>query len=235
MINGDLWMVIPTANRLQYLDDLIKNSLIPKKNIVLIRTAPGHVIDDVNNIFVKYGNINIHKWWNQGIDFAEKNGAKVVAVLNDDVFIAPGSLQKIAKEVLEQDVPLGFPHPHSGRLAGYCWILNLKYKIRPDNKFKWWYGDNDLQMQAQEISRYIYVSADVRHLEGGKLTDMSKKLKKLTERDGAYFEKKWGERQSFFARLIVLPLHVLNLLKQVLKKSGTIMRLYQKLKTSKSS
>ena len=189
----DLWLVIPTGERDKYLAQIFRNSLIPMNQIVLIRTKPGKQIDGVQNIFVKSDEINIQKWWNTGIAFAEEHGAKFVAVLNDDVAISPGSLQAIAFDVEEKDVPLGFPFPHSGQLAGYCWVLNLKFPVRPDERFKWWYGDNDLQMQAQLISKYIYVSSSVEHLEANKLTSSDTLLSSLGEQDHLEFVKKWSK------------------------------------------
>jgi hypothetical protein len=193
---ADLWLVIPTATRHNFLREIIKNSLIPENQIVFVRTSPGEIIGNVHNIFVKSKKINIQKWWNLGISFAEKRGAKFVAVLNDDVWIAPGSLQTMAHEALVQEVPLVFPTPHTGQLAGYCWVLNLNFKVRPDNRFKWWYGDNDLQMQAQLVNKYIYVSVEVTHLESGGLTNKSPILQKFAEADHYKFIYKWGDEQQ---------------------------------------
>jgi len=225
MKDGDLWLVIPTSNRFNYLDEIIRNSLIPEKNIVLVRTEDGPVFGNVQNIFVKTGKVNIQKWWNVGINYAEKHGAKLVAVLNDDVYISPGSLQAIALELLEQNAALGFPYPHSGRLAGYCWILNLNSTVRPDERFKWWFGDNDLQMQAQSCSKYIYVSADVQHLEGGKLTEENQSLKVLAEKDHAAFIQKWGEKPTLFQISKMFFYRILSSVKSLLKKSEFLMRI----------
>jgi len=200
--SNDLWLIIPTATRHDYLPAIIKNSLLPESQIVFIRTTPGKEFAKVHNLFVRSKKINIQRWWNLGIRFAEKRGAKLVAVLNDDVFIAPGSLQVMASEAVKENVPLVFPYPHTGQLAGYCWILNLKFKIRPDNRFKWWYGDNDLQMQAQHLDRYIYVPADVKHIESGNLTKNNAELQKFAELDHYKFIQKWGNNdQRWEARI----------------------------------
>jgi GT2 family glycosyltransferase len=223
MKEGHLWLVIPTSNRFDYLNKIIRNSLIPEENIVLVRTENGPVFGNVKNIFVKTGKVNIQKWWNVGINYAEKHGARLVAVLNDDVYISPGSLQAIALEVLEQNAALGFPYPHSGCLAGYCWILNLNSAVRPDERFKWHFGDNDLQMQAQFSSKYIYVSADVQHLEGGKLTEENQSLKLLAERDHVAFIQKWGDRPTLFQVSKTFLYRILGIVKSILKKSKFLM------------
>ena len=191
-----MWLIIPTANRHQFLDEIFRNSLIPDNQIILIRTSSGQNIGSVQNIFVRSKKINIQKWWNLGIKRAEKQGAKFVAVLNDDVWISPGSLQTMAYEALVQDVPLVFPSPHSGQLAGYCWVLNLKYQVRPDNRFRWWYGDNDLQMQAQALNKYIYVPVEVKHLQSGESTAENSFLQELAEVDHYKFIRKWGDKKQ---------------------------------------
>jgi GT2 family glycosyltransferase len=131
---------------------------------------------------------------------------------------SPGSLQAIAFEVLEQNAALGFPYPHSGRLAGYCYILNLSSDVRPDERFSWWYGDNDLQMQAQSTSKYIYVSADVQHLEGGSLTEQSQSLQFLAERDHLAFIKKWSKKPTAAERAQALFYKILEAIKNPLRK-----------------
>ena len=75
-------------------------------------------------------------------------------------------------------------------------LLNLNFKVRPDNRFKWWYGDNDLQMQAQLINKYIYVSVEVTHLESGGLTKENPLLQKFAEVDHYRFINKWGNKQQ---------------------------------------
>ena len=229
MKEGDLWLVVPTASRFEYLDKIFINSLIPKKNIILVRTIDGPTVDKVNNLFVESGEVNIQKWWNLGINYAEKRGAKLVAVLNDDVYISPGSLQAIALEVIEQNAALGFPYPHSGQLAGYCWILNLSSDVRPDERFSWWFGDNDLQMQAQATSKYIYVSADVQHLEGGESTEKNPSLRHLAEKDHLIFIKKWTKKTTVIHKVKTLFYRVLDNTKKPLRKSKFLMELKKNL------
>ena len=83
-----LWLVIPTATRRQYIPDIIIESGIDRNHIVIVHTVnDNEPYYDVNNIY-DTGEINIHRWWNKGIDFALGRGARYVAVLNDDVRIA---------------------------------------------------------------------------------------------------------------------------------------------------
>jgi len=214
----NIWLVIPSANRSDYLEEIIKNSLLPMNQIVLVRTTPGINFEGVHNVFIRSKKINIQKWWNIGISFAEKHGAEIVAVLNDDVWIAPGSLQTMAFEAIDQNVPLVFPYPYTGKLAGYCWILNLKFDIRPDNRFRWWYGDNDLQMQAQAHSKYIYVSAEVNHLEGGKFTAENDYLNQIALKDHLNFIYKWGTRKQKKEVTCLKYKLLLNKIKKILLK-----------------
>jgi GT2 family glycosyltransferase len=191
-VNGtenDLWIVIPTANRHQYLEDIFKNSGVPRNQIVLVRTTSGEDIPKVHNIW-DLDDFNIHRWWNKGINFAEEHGAKFVAVLNDDVWIEPQSLQKIVfcmKDSIE--AVIGYPEPCSSDICGYAWVLRLDSPVRPDERYRWWFGDNDLRNQARLHGGYVKVPCDIRHLHPNETT--IGKFFEATKRDGELFYEKW--------------------------------------------
>jgi hypothetical protein len=191
-VNGtenDLWIVIPTANRHQYLQDIFINSGIPLKNIVLVRTAEGERIEDVWNIW-DLDEFNIHRWWNTGIRFAENHGASYVAVLNDDIWLAPKSLQSIVTAMEESGADLGYPDPHSGDVCGYAWVLRVASGIRPDERYRWWFGDNDLRNQARAGNGIAKGKADIRHLHPNETT--VGKYFEVTKQDGEKFYEKWN-------------------------------------------
>ena len=114
---NDLWIVIPTADRHQYLESIFENSLIPRNQIVIVRTTSGEEIPQVHNIW-DLEDFNIHRWWNKGINFAQEHGAKFVAVLNDDVQIAKGSLQNIVFAMKDSGADLGYPEPCFSDICG---------------------------------------------------------------------------------------------------------------------
>lgn len=87
-----LWLVIPTADRHQYLSEIFLNSGIDESKRILVRTSPGIDFPDCVNLRFN-GNLNIQAWWNLGINYAMQHGARYIAVLNDDVLLHPKTLQ----------------------------------------------------------------------------------------------------------------------------------------------
>jgi len=72
-------------------------------------------------------------------------------------------------------------------------VLNVKDNLRPDERFRWWYGDNDLYFQAQKKNGILPVIVGVHHIEPNKLTSNNPFLMKLTEQDEIEFKIKWQE------------------------------------------
>lgn len=188
---NNLWLVIPTGARTQYLQDIFLKSRIPENRRILVRTIPDSPIPNATNLNYM-GEFNIQKWWNFGINYAIANGAEYVAVLNDDVELANDPLNKIATTMKALKVPLGYPFPFLGHVCGYCWVLDVNSPIRPDENYKWWYGDRDLDIQARLNGGVVHVPAMVRHIHGNELTRDNQHLIELTKADEELFFKKWN-------------------------------------------
>jgi hypothetical protein len=191
----DLWLVIPTGARTQYLQDIFKECDIEPSKRILVRTLPG---DDVPNaINLQYtGEFNIHKWWNTGINYAVERGAEYVAVLNDDVALANNPLRRIAEVMKGTGAVLGYPFPFEGWVCGYCWVLDVNSDVRPDEDYKWWYGDRDLDLQARKGKGVVHVPAMVKHIHGNELTRDNQELMAMTKVDEELFFKKWNIQKS---------------------------------------
>jgi hypothetical protein len=189
----NLWLTIPVGERRQYLDDIIKESNIPPERIVIVNTFDNTPTPHVHNIY-DHGEINIHRWWNRGIEFAKSAGADYVAVLNDDLILNDDPLNKIARLMEESGATLGYPVPHSGKISGYCFVLNLEHGIMPDESYRWWYGDDDLWNQAKKLSGVIGAAASVVHLHGNELTSNSPKLLALASEDRIVHMSRAGQR-----------------------------------------
>lgn len=185
-------MTIPTGTRRDYLADIIKESQLSPERIVIVHTVESEPIPEVHNIW-DLDEINIHRWWNKGIDYAIKHGAEYVAVLNDDLKLKDNPINKIADAMHKAGTSLGIPYPFTGGICGYCFVINIKDNIRPDERFRWWYGDNDLYLQAQKKNGILPVIVKVQHVEPNKLTSSNPSLMKLTELDKIEFETKWQE------------------------------------------
>ena len=189
--NLDIWLTIPTGTRRQYLADIINESQISPEKIVIVHTVESEPIEGVNNVW-DLDPVNIHRWWNRGIDIARTFGADYIAVLNDDLRLKNNPINKIAYGMKKLDAVLGYPLPYSGHIPGYCWVLDIKSNIRADENFRWWYGDDDIRLKAKEIGEVVYIPAEVEHLHGNHLTSINEELMELTKADQIYFEKKWN-------------------------------------------
>jgi len=189
--NLDIWLTIPTGTRRQYLADIIKESQISPEKIVIVHTVESEPIEGVNNIW-DLDPVNIHRWWNRGIDVARTFGADYIAVLNDDVVLKNNPINKIAYGMNKLKATLGYPLPYAGHIPGYCWVLDIKSNIRADENFRWWYGDDDIRLKAKELGEVVYIPAEVEHLHPNHLTSTNEELMELTKADQTYFEEKWG-------------------------------------------
>lgn len=180
------WLVVPTlGTRDATLLPLLEGAGMPA---VVVCTGPAspsyyrraryHEGFGVVESFSAAGGIamNIQRWWNDGIDLAVSHGADAVVVVNDDVAAAPGALLELAAhiEAGEPQAPMlvwpDDPEHARGRvtsMSGWCWAID-PHRIRPDESFQWWYGDNDLELRARAMRPDSGVRAveglDIKHL-----------------------------------------------------------------------
>jgi hypothetical protein len=197
MTDLKVWLTIPTGKPRGYLQDIIKDSQIPLDQIVIVHTIESEPIEGVRNVW-DLDPPNIQRWWNRGIDIARANGGDYIAVLNDDLLLENNPINTIAQAMKDNDAIIGYPHPHSGNglthVAGYCWVLDLKSGLRTDETLRWYFGDDDMLLQAIAIGKVINVPAVVHHLHGVEKTNSSKYLITLAKIDQVYFKEKWGKR-----------------------------------------
>jgi hypothetical protein len=172
------WLVVPTlGNRDASLLPLLEGAGMPS---VVVCTGPARV-DDYRAAVAEFAvrgrsEMNIQRWWNLGIEAAVFNGADSVVVVNDDVAAAPGDLLELAAhiEAGEPHSPMlvwpDDPEHATGRvtsMTGWCWAIDPQ-RIRPDESFSWWYGDNDLELRARAMRPDSGVRAvgglDIKHL-----------------------------------------------------------------------
>lgn len=203
-----LFLTIPTAgSRPQLLGDLVATAGVPRENTILVATRPDVVVPEECHVIEDLGPINIQRWWNRGIDEAVRRGATAVAVLNDDVRIAPRGLESMYNALSETGTTIASPSRpewgpgvHKGRLVPYrpvlwgaCWVLDVSSPLRPDERYRWWYGDNDLDIRARRNFRGI-VSVDVafENTNTGESTSLSVPLQELAAVDGTTFWKQYG-------------------------------------------
>jgi GT2 family glycosyltransferase len=200
-------MTIPTAgSRPELLRNLITASGLPLENIVLISTKPGIDLPEGTHQIEDFGELNIQRWWTRGIEYAEQQGATQVAVVNDDVAIDRKTLQLLADALTSTGAAIASPSripfrdglhkgrliPYEPRLWGSLWMLDLSSGLRPDTTYRWWYGDNDLDIRAR--SRHggvVLVPVTFEHHHAGEKTGENPKLQALTNLDAQVFEAQY--------------------------------------------
>jgi hypothetical protein len=155
----------------------------------------------------------IHQMWNEGLRdaaAAADGGPHNVAVLNNDLELEPGFLEKLAAGLRRDDrswiaypnfkgldiadgdaVAVSYRDGH--HLSGWAFMLRGEAGLRFDEQFEWWYGDTDIQRQA-EVSGHQVVcvgGAACVHLESGRSTDASPELQAKAAADQVRFRRKW--------------------------------------------
>lgn len=178
------WLVIPTRDRTSYLTPLCKAA--PGRTI-LIQTG-GNTWPGVVNI-IDTGPINIHRWWNRGLDYAEEHGARYVAVANDDVGVTAEELAQMRDALIETGSTLCWAHETN--LTGWLWMIDITHQVRPDEKFRWWFGDNDLSIRSRAAHGVTGVNVG-EHYHPNLLTQIDVQLQVLAARDLETFEHRYG-------------------------------------------
>lgn len=185
-----LWLVIPTADRHQYLTSIFKASGVPEERRILIRTKPGPDVIGATNIPASH-EFNIQSRWNQGIDTARSQGAQFVAVLNDDTNLRAGDLQYLLNQIIQEGSDLCHPDPSTTGGWGHCFILKVDSQVRPDERFTWWCGDHDLAIQAKRASGVSIAEISIENIHSNEFTSQNSRMKEIITRDIQAFRRKY--------------------------------------------
>lgn len=203
-----LFMTVPTAGtRSELLEELVESCGLPRDRIVIVATRPDLELPEGTVVREDLGPINIQRWWALGIAVAEQRGATAVAVLNDDIRIGPEVLPALERELRRTGAAIASPSrdgirsglhrrplvPYEPRLWGSLWVLDVTQDLRPDPRYRWWYGDNDLDIRARTKHGGV-VLADVpfEHVHASAATFDSPELLALAELDGQRFEAQYA-------------------------------------------
>lgn len=157
---------------------------------------------------------SIYTGWNLGLRRARRLG-QTLAVLNDDVELEPGALAA-AEKMMRSDPSVAvmgldhFPPESSFTRPGevlYCagtyqhngvpgWaFLADPTKVSPvDERFEWWYGDDDLVRQAIADGHKVAVAGGARVKHQGEASAAQRPWTHEAKiRDAARFAEKWGD------------------------------------------
>ena len=192
------FLTVPTrGDHPELLEALVHASSIPRQNIAIVRTADVPVPAGVA-VLDAIGPLNIHHWWNLGIDYAKDHGASSVAVLNDDLVINSHTITDLTSALEATGAAIATPGPqvrlHRNRmplrplLIGSLWVLDLSSGLKPNEDFQWWYGDDDLDIRARrDFPGLVTVPVWFEHPHAGQSTETSPILQELVAQDERTF------------------------------------------------
>jgi glycosyltransferase involved in cell wall biosynthesis len=211
--------VIPTHDRPDVLQRCLQ-AIAPQVDEIIIidnNTVPGQI--DTWPHGPKFGTIvlpvvmsppNLSKLWNIGLDFAEIAAGPqerdwYVAVLNDDAIAPQGWFDVVINDMARTGAVAGCSGPRAAthrvaepidlytRMTGWAFILKGNEGLRADERFEYWFGDDDLGWQAAERGGMTMVQGfQVENLfPNGSMTP---ELHARTALDAQAFVDKWGRR-----------------------------------------
>jgi hypothetical protein len=216
MTNRNLYAVIPSGTRPQDLAMLLHN-LVHFSDVRVVVVDTGYDRFVVKHPRIEFihdrGPINIQRWWNVGLKWVyacQGNSAPgdefTVAVLNDDLRVPPRFVERLdeALNVTFPGAAAACPGGRGGghlvnylhaapRMLGYAFALRGSLKLEADERFGWWYGDNDIDWRARELGGVVHVGGDWSqfvHLHPNETT--VGELAEQAGRDRETFIQKWG-------------------------------------------
>jgi hypothetical protein len=77
-------------------------------------------------------------------------------------------------------------------ITGWCWLLRVRSGLRPDETYRWWFGETDLARRADAAGGATRVEAGVVHVHPNLTTSQSPELRELAEADRAVYVARWG-------------------------------------------
>lgn len=156
----------------------------------------------------------LHQMWNRGADLARARDPRgMVAFLNNDLRLGPGFLAGLSS-ALGADAKLWAVSPNydgrsvqgveyvtstyrRGGLAGFAFMVKAEAfdRVRFDERFEWWFGDDDLVAQIESLGYKVGIAGDVavEHIAGGSQTVQYKRdFIEAIRRDRRRMADKWG-------------------------------------------
>lgn len=215
--------LIPTIGEATQLHDLVDQLLEEgvEEVILTVNDPAARVRFFDHRVVVVRLHGSIYAGWNFGINYGRaSSGASrtstghIVALLNDDLELAPGALEAAARMMLDErdavvvgldyradspELPSGLlnvqgTYRHGG-VHGCALLVDAKRTQLVDEQFEWWYGDDDLvfSVMADGCGVYLAEGCRVRH-QGEATASNHPWTHEAKIRDRERFVEKWGDR-----------------------------------------
>lgn len=197
-------MVIPTrGDHPELLRAIVAASGLPPERIVIVDTRRGVLSEAMREasplpmpdlglpgvtVVEDAGPLNIHRWWNAGVDVLAKQGCTHAAVLNDDLVISPDTLPRLWRGMGSATLALA---TDDGTPSGHLFMLNLTHGVRPDESYRWYCGDLQLIADAEQARGVVRVpEAWHLHMHPTEATEVSSVLRELAAADDALYDSR---------------------------------------------
>ena len=180
-----IWVTVPIGQRENYIPGLLTGLQDFTDRIVFVNNHRGYTKFDGVHHVEDFGPVNIYRWWNTGINYAQRNGADYVAVLNDDLEFDAGFLPAMHAHLVKYGLSI-VDLENSGNGGGAAWMMNLDCGLRLDERYRWWYGDTDLFVRAGAKYGKFYYPNVVHHSPNGHLVE-TRHLQELAAEDAELF------------------------------------------------
>lgn len=209
----DSWLLVPCQkSRLDLLQRLLGSLDHPRDRVVIVATVPDPItteVDGLANHIITYPTTEQHisRWWNAGLDYIAEQAQprhEVLAV-SSDYLGTPYSVAVLGAFLRRQGLSMVGPDHHSDthrifrqgeprdvmtRVPGACWMLAGESGLRADTDFRWWYSDDDLEMQARQVGGVGVIAGT--GLVSGLDSIMSAEKAQWAVEDRERFRQKWG-------------------------------------------
>jgi GT2 family glycosyltransferase len=188
----NVWVVIPIGTREKYLPNLLNKLHKYRGRIVIVNNQPGYTEFEGVNHIEDFNGININRWWNNGIRYAEERGATHIYIVNDDVDMEDTFVENMYKLMIEQDLEV-VDTSNTGNNGGSSWMLKLDSGLRPDEDFSWWYGDTLVYEEAEKRGKAAkYHEQTFIHFEPDGHTKVNQLFNDLIAQDVLTYKRKKG-------------------------------------------
>lgn len=153
--------------------------------IVFINTKPGYTTYDGVLHIEDFGDFNIYRYLNSGINYAIEHGAEQIAIANGALDFDPTAIKMGYDAMISENVDLV-------DILGHALILlSSNLELRFDEQFKLWFGDNDFYRRAPEIRGSV--NADFNPLPIYLIDNQSiENWQEIAKEDELKYDAKWS-------------------------------------------
>lgn len=158
-------------------------------------------------VAVPFSEHYIAHWWNTGLDYIQDEARlqHEVLVLSSDYVGKPYSVAMLGVFLRQSGLTMVGPNPWSdqtvvfgakdqrgcmSRVPGGCWMMAGESGLRVDPSFRWWYSDDDIEMQARHRTGTGILPGTGLVAEGD--TPLSEEKQRWAVEDRKKFVEKWG-------------------------------------------